>query len=88
MDVSGFRPEEIKVGLKGNKIVVTYRQFVRPVSIPAGIDKATIKSDMENDGRHLCIWALSESATELREIPINFKQCKQPKKEIKFEIHH
>jgi hypothetical protein len=65
-----------------------HHQFVHSVPIPAGIDKATIKGDMENDGRHLCIWAHSESATELREIPINFKQCQQPKKEIKFEIHH
>jgi hypothetical protein len=63
-------------------------QFVRSEYIPAGIDKATIKCKMDNDGRRLCISAQSESAGEPRNIPIIFEQSEQQKKEIKFEIHH
>jgi hypothetical protein len=69
-----------------------HRQFMHSVPLPAGVDKATIKCDMEN-GRRLCIWAQSKSAAaEPREIPINVKQTvkkeAQIKVEVHFEIHH
>jgi hypothetical protein len=65
-----------------------HHQFVRFVSIPATIDKSTVKCDMKNYG-HLCISAPSESA-ESRKIPINFNQTEQKKAQIKIEveIHH
>jgi hypothetical protein len=63
---------------------------VRPVSIPAGIDKSTIKCEMENEGRHLCIWAQKESAVEPCEIPIDVKHTVKKEAQIKveFEIQH
>jgi HSP20 family molecular chaperone IbpA len=86
VDVTGFRPEEIKVELQGNKIVI---RGERSVPIPAGIDKSTVKCEMENGG-HLCINAQSESDANTREIPINFKQTEKKKTQIKaeLEIHH
>jgi hypothetical protein len=69
--------------------VFEHCQFVRSVLIPAGINKATLKCDMHNDGRHLCISAQSEAA-EARKIPINVQQTEQQKTQIKvkFEIDH
>jgi hypothetical protein len=57
------------------------------VPIPVGINKGTVKCEMDNDG-HLYIFAVSEKA-EARKIPIDVKQP-GPMRQIKVEVemHH
>ncbi|KAH7699470.1 small HSP21-like protein [Aphelenchoides avenae] len=61
-NISGYLPEELKVELEGNQIVVVgtheearegesvYRMLKRRVVLPEGIDKTTIKSHIDKDG--------------------------------------
>ncbi|KAF7629856.1 SHSP domain-containing protein [Meloidogyne graminicola] len=83
VDASGFRPEELKVEVHGNEIVISgehqeknqgesvHRQFVRRVCVPEGIKNESIKCDMDNAG-HLCVTA-KQNIEGKRSIPIEFK---------------
>uniref|UniRef100_A0A183BHY4 SHSP domain-containing protein n=1 Tax=Globodera pallida TaxID=36090 RepID=A0A183BHY4_GLOPA len=85
VDVSGFRPEEVNVELKGNEIVVegehreqnqgesVHRQFCRRVLIPEGIQKESIKCEL--DGGRLCITGMKTTGDGKRSIPIEVKKA-------------
>jgi HSP20 family molecular chaperone IbpA len=63
VDVSGFRPEEIQVNLEGDEFLIqashderhtgeaVHREFTRRVRIPDGIQKETIRCDIDTRGR-------------------------------------
>nr|CAD2201777.1 unnamed protein product [Meloidogyne enterolobii] len=83
VDASGFRPEELKVEVHGNEVVISgdhreenqgesvHRQFVRRVYIPEGVKQETVKCEMDNAGR-LCVTAHRDGEGK-RNIPIDFK---------------
>ena len=63
VDVGGFRPEEIQVNLEGDEVLIAaahderhqgeavHREFSRRVRIPEGIQKETIRCDLDPRGR-------------------------------------
>ena len=90
VDASGFRPEELKVELQGNEIVLqgehkeqndgesVHRQFIRRVLIPDQIQRESIKCDLDNRGR-LCVSGKSkipEGQGQTRSIPIEMAKGK------------
>uniref|UniRef100_A0A914HGE7 SHSP domain-containing protein n=1 Tax=Globodera rostochiensis TaxID=31243 RepID=A0A914HGE7_GLORO len=91
VDVSGFRPEEIKVELKDNEIIVegehreqnqgesVHRQFSRRVLIPEGIKKESIKCEL--DGGRLCITGMKTTGDGKRSIPIVVKKAVEQKQQ-------
>ena len=50
-----------------------HRKFIRRVSIPDGIKNESIKCELDNGGRLLCIYAKSEEIAA-RPIPIDVKK--------------
>ncbi|KAL3105497.1 hypothetical protein niasHT_026931 [Heterodera trifolii] len=84
VDVSGFRPEEINVEVLGNEIIVNgehreqndsesvHRQFSRRVLIPEGIQKESIKCEL--DGGRLFICGMKTAGEGGRTIPIEMKK--------------
>ncbi|KAI3415388.1 hypothetical protein GPALN_004996 [Globodera pallida] len=91
VNVNGFRPEEIKVELKGNEIVVqgehreqnegesVYYQFARRAVIPEGVQKESIKCQL--DSGRLCITGTKATAEGAgRAIPIEVKNAMEHKK--------
>ncbi|KAL3093819.1 hypothetical protein niasHT_021648 [Heterodera trifolii] len=95
VDVGGFRPEEINVEVVGNEIVVNgehreqndnesvHRQFSRRVLIPEGIQKESIKCEL--DGGRLLISGMKTAGKGGRTIPIEMKKAavEQQKEEEK-----
>uniref|UniRef100_A0A914H2D1 SHSP domain-containing protein n=1 Tax=Globodera rostochiensis TaxID=31243 RepID=A0A914H2D1_GLORO len=91
VDVSGFRPEEVKVELKDNEIVVegehreqndgesVHRQFSRRVLIPEGIKKESIKCEL--DGGRLYITGMKTTGDGKRSIPIVVKKAVEKKQQ-------
>uniref|UniRef100_A0A183C1R2 SHSP domain-containing protein n=1 Tax=Globodera pallida TaxID=36090 RepID=A0A183C1R2_GLOPA len=91
VDVSGFRPEEINVELKDNEIIVegehreqnqgesVHRQFSRRVLIPEGIQKESIKCEL--DGGRLCITGMKTTGDGKRSIPIVVKKAVEQKQQ-------
>ena len=90
VDASGFRPEELKVELQGNEIVVcgehkeqnegesVHRQFTRRVLIPDQIQRDSIKCDLDDQGR-LCVSGkkeMPEGQGQTRSIPIEIAKGK------------
>ncbi|CAD6192744.1 unnamed protein product [Caenorhabditis auriculariae] len=81
LDVSHFRPEELKVHLDGRTVTVegsheshtehgtTKRSFVRSFLLPEDVDIAAVHSSLTNDG-HLAIEAPKAATSRGRSIPI------------------
>uniref|UniRef100_A0A914H0H5 SHSP domain-containing protein n=1 Tax=Globodera rostochiensis TaxID=31243 RepID=A0A914H0H5_GLORO len=91
VNVNGFHPEEIKVELKGNEIVVqgehreqnegesVYYQFARRAVIPEGVQKESIKCQL--DSGRLCITGTKITGEGAgRAIPIEVKSAMEHKK--------
>ncbi|KAE9554330.1 hypothetical protein FO519_002440 [Halicephalobus sp. NKZ332] len=88
VNASGFKPEELKVDLEGEELVVrgehndtkenesVQRSFVRRVKLPHGSCKDTIKCDMDSEG-HLIVTGIRASLPESQKksIPITFKEA-------------
>jgi HSP20 family molecular chaperone IbpA len=86
-EIDGFRPEELKVDLEGDEVVVQgehkyederqsiQRTFARKFKLPEGIDKESIRCELDDKGR-LQIYgqklALEES--QKKNIPIDLKK--------------
>ncbi|KAE9554459.1 hypothetical protein FO519_002333 [Halicephalobus sp. NKZ332] len=91
VDVAGFKPEELKVDLDGDSLVVSadhrestndesvHRSFVRKFTIPKEVRKETIKCDIDSKG-HLRIHGakLAIEDQQKRQIPIEFKSSNKP----------
>ncbi|KAH7724224.1 small HSP21-like protein [Aphelenchoides avenae] len=80
-DVSGYLPEELRIGVDGNELVVigehedtrdgelVYRQLKRRVALPEGIDKRAIKCHIDHHF-HLMIEAdLHPEKVDIEVIP-------------------
>jgi HSP20 family molecular chaperone IbpA len=90
VDVSGFRPEEIQVNLEGDEFLIqashderhtgeaVHREFTRRVRIPDGIQKETIRCDIDARGR-LHVQGHTQMLENLprRAIPIGRRQQEQ-----------
>uniref|UniRef100_A0A914CZR2 SHSP domain-containing protein n=1 Tax=Acrobeloides nanus TaxID=290746 RepID=A0A914CZR2_9BILA len=86
-EIGGFRPEELKVDLEGDEVVVQgehkfqderqsiHRTFVRKFNLPEGVDKESIRCDLDNKGR-LQIYGqkLALEDSQKKKIPIELKQ--------------
>lgn len=86
-NVAGYRPDELKVDLEGNELVISgehkddsegqsiHRTFVRRITVPEHIVKETIKCDLDEKGR-LTVLGQSKDvpASQKQSIPIGFKQ--------------
>ncbi|CAB3411326.1 unnamed protein product [Caenorhabditis bovis] len=89
IDVSHFKPENLKVNINGNELTVegeqevkhehgySKRSFHRMVRLPDDVDPSAMTSSLSNDG-HLTLSAPKKRAIEnkSRPIPINFKKSK------------
>uniref|UniRef100_A0A914Q8B0 SHSP domain-containing protein n=1 Tax=Panagrolaimus davidi TaxID=227884 RepID=A0A914Q8B0_9BILA len=87
IDARGFKPEELKVDIEGDHIVVraehkeehdgesVHRSFIRSVAIPKDIQKEGLKCDLDEAGR-LVITAPKAGLpdSQKRSIPIEFKK--------------
>uniref|UniRef100_A0A914YQT9 SHSP domain-containing protein n=1 Tax=Panagrolaimus superbus TaxID=310955 RepID=A0A914YQT9_9BILA len=87
IDTRGFKPEELKVDIEGDHLVVqaehkeehdgesVHRSFVRSVAIPKDIQKEALKCDLDEAGR-LVITAPKAGLPDAqkRNIPIEFKK--------------
>ena len=96
VNVAGFKPEELKVDLDGDSLVVSaehrestkdesvHRSFVRKITIPKEVRKETIKCDIDDKG-HLKIHGakLAIEDQQKRQIPIGFKPSDKPAVEHK-----
>uniref|UniRef100_A0A914E7B0 SHSP domain-containing protein n=1 Tax=Acrobeloides nanus TaxID=290746 RepID=A0A914E7B0_9BILA len=81
VDASGFRPEEVKVDLEGNDIIITAnheekrehesvtRHFTRRIRVPEHIQKDSIQCDLDKRG-HLQITGHGDKITKPKRIPI------------------
>ena len=86
-DVGGFRPEELKVDMVGDEVVVEgehkheddkqsiQRKFVRRFKLPEGIDKDSLRCDLDEKGK-LQIYGqkLALPEAEKKNIPISLQQ--------------
>ena len=96
VNVAGFKPEELKVDLDGDSLVISaehresskdesvHRSFVRKLTIPQEVRKETIKCDIDDKG-HLNIHGakLAIEDQKTRQIPIGFKPSDKPAVEHK-----
>jgi len=86
VDVGGFRPEEIQVNLEGDELLVqashderhsgeaVHREFSRRIRIPEGIQKDTIRCDMDPRGRlHVLGHTQMLEGAPRRQIPIGYR---------------
>lgn len=86
VNVSGFRPEELKVDLEGDDLVVkgdhqevhgdesVHRTFARRVKLPSGSCKETIKCDIDEHGRLAIVGKKAPiPESHRRSLPINSK---------------
>uniref|UniRef100_A0A914CAD3 SHSP domain-containing protein n=1 Tax=Acrobeloides nanus TaxID=290746 RepID=A0A914CAD3_9BILA len=85
-EIDGFRPEELKVDLEGDEVVVQgehkyederqtiQRTFARKFKLPEGIDKESIRCELDDKGR-LQIYGqkLALEDSQKKNIPIDFK---------------
>uniref|UniRef100_A0A8R1DM39 SHSP domain-containing protein n=1 Tax=Caenorhabditis japonica TaxID=281687 RepID=A0A8R1DM39_CAEJA len=83
LDVSHFKPENMKIELNGRELKIegeqetksehgySKRAFSRVVLLPEDVDLTAIKSAISNDGK-LQIEAPKSSSNNSRSIPINF----------------
>jgi len=91
VDVGGFRPEEINVNMEGDDILIAaahderrpgeqvHREFSRRVRIPEGIQKDTIRCDLDGRGRlHVLGHTTSQAAIgQRKQIPIGYRRGDQ-----------
>ncbi|CAI2354535.1 unnamed protein product [Caenorhabditis sp. 36 PRJEB53466] len=83
LDVSHFKPEEIKIDLNGRELIIegeqetkskhgySKRSFSKMILLPEDADLTALKSAISNDGK-LQIEAPKKSNGSSRSIPINF----------------
>jgi len=86
LDASGFHPNELKVSVEGEQIVVTgehrestdgesvERIFTRSVRIPTGIQKDSIQCSVDEQGQ-MCVVGTQQAVGQADQhtIPIDFK---------------
>uniref|UniRef100_A0A914CIS3 SHSP domain-containing protein n=1 Tax=Acrobeloides nanus TaxID=290746 RepID=A0A914CIS3_9BILA len=81
VDASGFRPEELKVDLEGDEIIITanheekhehesvMRHFARRLRIPEHIQKESLQCDLDKRG-HLTLTGHGDKITKPKRVPI------------------
>lgn len=87
VDCGGFRPEEIQVNLEGDEVLIAakhderregeavHREFTRRVRIPQGIQKETIRCDLDPQGRlHVLGHTQALEGQTRRQIPIGYRR--------------
>uniref|UniRef100_A0AC34PWK2 SHSP domain-containing protein n=1 Tax=Panagrolaimus sp. JU765 TaxID=591449 RepID=A0AC34PWK2_9BILA len=90
-NVAGFKPEELKVDIDGNELVISAehnesnrdecvrRHFVSRVTIPEEVKKDTIQCDIDERGKLVVHGAkLALEDQKKRNIPIGFNKVKEP----------
>lgn len=93
-NVGGFKPEELKVDVDGDEVVVqaehnhkdetqsVTRMFVRRFKLPKGVDKNSIKCDLDEKGM-MKIYGqqLAIEAPQVKNVPIGLKKEESLKKD-------
>uniref|UniRef100_A0AC34RMT9 SHSP domain-containing protein n=1 Tax=Panagrolaimus sp. JU765 TaxID=591449 RepID=A0AC34RMT9_9BILA len=87
VNVGGFKPEELKVDIEGDELVVkgdhkehhngesVHRQFVRRMTLPKKSCKDSIKCDLDENGKLIVTGTAKAIADDQKKsIPIGFKQ--------------
>jgi len=95
VDASGFRPQELKVDVEGDDLVVrgehreenhgeqVERTFFRRVRLPEGIHRDSVKCEMDERGRlTVCGARTAIEQAQRRSVPIDFKQGSHHKQAI------
>ena len=85
--IDGFHPEELKVDLEGDEVVVQgehkqqdesqsiHRTFVRKFKLPKGVDTESIRCNLDDNGvLQVCGQKLALEESQKRSIPIDLKK--------------